>query len=71
VASAFLALGLVATAWAQTATSAEGYPEARVLGIQEAQAGRYHEGYAHLLPWVKSNPQDHEARFYAALARCA
>jgi tetratricopeptide (TPR) repeat protein len=67
-ASTLLALGLVATAWGQTATSTAGSPEARDLGIEEARAGRYREGYAHLLPWVKSNPRDHEARFYAAWA---
>lgn len=59
---------LAGVAWLQAAENPAVSAESRDLGIRETKAGRYREGYALLLPGVVSNPDDHEARFYAALS---
>lgn len=66
IVAAFVGLVLVGVAQAQVGTPATGSREARELGIQEAKAGHYVEGYGHLLLWLRANPEDHEARFHAS-----
>lgn len=50
----------------QATVPAEESAEARDLGIQLTQEGRFREGYTYLLPWVQSHPEDLEARFHAS-----
>ncbi|MEE2776411.1 MAG: tetratricopeptide repeat protein [Acidobacteriota bacterium] len=51
----------------QAAAMAPGSPAARALGLLRGQQGLPEEAYVLLRPWVRDNPDDHEARLAAAL----
>lgn len=63
---AYLISALWGGVWAQSVSATAGSPEARDLGIQSTRAGDYEESYSLLLPWVRTNPDDFEARLYAS-----